>query len=161
MVMDSPAEVSSPGGDKGARGILYNHIYRIGPHRPVPSLAVSVRVNVVSEVTSGAVNVVEAEEALAKAIPEPDGADHLYDVTAPPSGIGSRCRTGLPCHAFPDRLVTCPAFTVGGALALSLSRCRSPARASCCRSQRRFEPEAVTLTWYRRTLSGCRPSCSG
>ena len=85
----------------------------------VPSLTVSLKVYVVSEGTSGAVNVVEAEEALAKVIPEPDVSDHLYDVMASPSGS----------VAVPDKVTvspsptvwSVPAFTVGGMLALSVT----------------------------------------
>ena len=45
----------------------------------VPSEAVSVRVNVVSAVTAGAVKVVEAEALSSKVISESEGADHVYD----------------------------------------------------------------------------------
>ena len=84
----------------------------------VPSLAVSLKVYVVSEVTSGAVNVVEAEEALTKVIPA-GMADHVYDVMASPS----------ESVAVPDKVTvspsptvwSVPASTVGGVLGSGIS----------------------------------------
>ena len=70
MVMDWPPEVVLQVVIKAPEVSFTSHVYRSPSQSSVPSLAVSLRVNVVSEVTSGAVNVVEAEEALAKVIPE-------------------------------------------------------------------------------------------
>ena len=67
----------------------------------VPSLAVSLRVNVVSEVTAGAVNVVEAEETLVKVIPVPGWADHVYDTASPSESV-----------AVPDKVTVLPSPTV-------------------------------------------------
>ena len=67
----------------------------------VPSLAVSVRVKVVSASTAGAVKVVEAEEPLANVMP--GGADQEYDTTESPAS-GSA--------ADPDRVTVSPSPTV-------------------------------------------------
>ena len=117
MVMDWPAEVVLQV-VMNAPEVSFTVTSIVSNPSSVPSLAVSLKVYVVSEVTSGAVNVVEAEEALVKVIPA-GMADHVYDVMASPS----------ESVAVPDKVTVSPSPTVWSVPASTVGgcwRCLSP-----------------------------------